>query len=490
MNSLLPRLIRSALVAGSALMLLSCATPPPDASAVLARSSQAMGTGQLNTLRYIGEGTGYTFGQAYKAGGAWPKITLHSVTRSIDYGTATMRDEVVLSRAEPLGGGGYPLTGQQRNDQFVSGEIAWNQVGTTATPGAALRHRPHAPALDHAARRDQGGDARRRPGDRRRRRREPRSRSTGPAASPPPPTSPSTAWCGGSNRPSPTRCSATRRWSRPTTTTARSAASSSRCGCGRRSAAIRCSTSPSRRCRSTRRWRCRVPEAARNVAERVTSEKVADGVWFVTGGSHNSVLIELRDRLILVEAPLNDARTQAVIEHVKGLVPGKPIRFVVNSHQHFDHAGGLRAAVAEGADHRHPGRQRALLRARLRPGEPDPPRRHGPRRPAADLPGRAQQARDRRRDPAGRGAPHRRRPAQRQLPHGLPAAGKAADRGRRLHPGSRRTRRRRRWPMRTTSIWSTTSSGSSSASSGSCRCTAGWCRSRSSTRRRSAPAPR
>ena len=46
-----------------------------------------------------------------------------------------MRDEIVLSRAEPLGGGGYPLTGQQRNEQFVSGEIAWNQAGTTATPG-------------------------------------------------------------------------------------------------------------------------------------------------------------------------------------------------------------------------------------------------------------------------------------------------------------------------------------------------------------------
>jgi len=38
-----------------------------------------------------------------------------------------------------------------------------------------------------------------------------------------------------------------------------------------------------------------------------------------------------------------------VIEQVKALVPGKPIRTVVNSHQHFDHAGGVRTAVAEGA---------------------------------------------------------------------------------------------------------------------------------------------
>ena len=160
-----------------------------------------------------------------------------------------------------------------------------------------------------------------------------------------------------------------------------------------------------------------VPDAARNVAERVTSEKVAEGVWFLAGGSHNSVVIELQDQLILVETPLNDARTQAVIEHVKDLVPGKPIRIVVNSHQHFDHAGGVRAAVAEGRDHRHPGRQRALLRACLRPGQPHPSRRDG-RAPAGSrrflaVPDKLEIGDATR---LGRGASHRRRPAQRQLP--------------------------------------------------------------------------
>ena len=129
------RPIRSSLVAGAALALVACATSTQDAAPVLARASQAMGTAQLNTLRYSAEGSGHTFGQAFKAGGAWPRITLHSVTRSMDYASGTMRDEIVLSRAEPLGGGGYPLSGQQSNDQFVSGEIAWNQTGTTATPG-------------------------------------------------------------------------------------------------------------------------------------------------------------------------------------------------------------------------------------------------------------------------------------------------------------------------------------------------------------------
>ena len=74
------------------------------------------------------DGIGYTFGQAYKPGLAWPKIKLHSVTRTVNYETGSMRDEIVLSRAEALGGGGYPHTGEQRNDQYLSGTHAWNQL--------------------------------------------------------------------------------------------------------------------------------------------------------------------------------------------------------------------------------------------------------------------------------------------------------------------------------------------------------------------------
>lgn len=92
-----------------------------------------------------------------------------------------------------------------------------------------------------------------------------------------------------------------------------------------------------------------LPDAVRSATERVTTEKVADGVWFVAGASHNSVAIEMNDHLLLVEAPLNDGRSLPVIEQVKQLAPGKPIRYLVNSHNHFDHSGGLRAAAAEGA---------------------------------------------------------------------------------------------------------------------------------------------
>jgi glyoxylase-like metal-dependent hydrolase (beta-lactamase superfamily II) len=93
-----------------------------------------------------------------------------------------------------------------------------------------------------------------------------------------------------------------------------------------------------------------VPDNVRNFKENVTAEKVADGVWFLAGGSHNSVAIEMADQIVLVETPLYDGRTQALFATANGLVPGKTVKTVINSHHHFDHAGGLRAAVASGAE--------------------------------------------------------------------------------------------------------------------------------------------
>ena len=79
----------------------------------------------------------------------------------------------------------------------------------------------------------------------------------------------------------------------------------------------------------------------------VTAEEVADGVWFLAGQSHHSVLVELSDHLMLIEAP-NEVRTLAVIAKARELVPDKPLTHLVNTHHHFDHSGGIRAAVSEG----------------------------------------------------------------------------------------------------------------------------------------------
>ena len=55
------------------------------------------------------------------------------------------------------------------------------------------------------------------------------------------------------------------------------------------------------------------------------------------------------DRVLVVESGQSDARGMAVMAAARQAIPDKPIRFVVNSHPHFDHAGGLGAAVAAGA---------------------------------------------------------------------------------------------------------------------------------------------
>ena len=77
-------------------------------------------------------------------------------------------------------------------------------------------------------------------------------------------------------------------------------------------------------------------------------EKIADGVWFLTGGAPLSVLVEFSDHVVIIEAPQDAERSEATIAAVRRAMPSKPIRYVVNTHHHFDHSGGLRGYVAEG----------------------------------------------------------------------------------------------------------------------------------------------
>lgn len=84
-------------------------------------------------------------------------------------------------------------------------------------------------------------------------------------------------------------------------------------------------------------------------AVNVAVEKLADGVFYLTGTGHHSVAIEQRDHVILVESPLNEARSIGLIDKIKEIIPGKPIKYLVNTHAHFDHSGGLRTLVDAGA---------------------------------------------------------------------------------------------------------------------------------------------
>ena len=322
-----------------------------DAEALLKRASNAMGAGSLKTLRYAAEGTGYTFGQAFAAGGAWPKINVHSQVRTIDYDTGSMREQFTLSRAEPKGGGGYPLSGQQQNDWYVSGAYAWNVTGGNTQPGprfvAARTHQlwitPFG-ALKAAIRNK--GDLQFQTRD---------GKSLAAVTFTEPGQFVATVFFNDDYL-------VERVESRATDPVLGLVATVTTYSDYRDFTGIQHPTRirqsagghpvldvTVKEVQANAKADIALPDAVKSAAEKVTTEKVADGVWFVAGGSHNSVAIEMKDHLVLVEAPLNDGRSGLVIDELKKLIPGKPIRYAINSHGHFDHSGGLRAAAAEGA---------------------------------------------------------------------------------------------------------------------------------------------
>src|SRR5262249_16443049 len=277
----------------------------------------------------------------------WPRFNLKSFTRSVNYDTALLRDDLVRTQAldPPRGGSQQPLRGEQRQLFFVSGDHAWNVVGDVANPApVALAERqvqiwmtPHGVLKAAAAR---NATIRGRmisfedPG-------RYRLKATMDvhdlvalveAVIPHPVLGDLPIEVrylnykdfGGVKFPTRIQQSAGGFPTLDLTVTD-----------VRPNAAVD----------------IKVPDTVSGTPTpygRVTSQMVGDGVWFISGGTHNSALIEMRDHLILVESPINDQRALVVLTEAKTLVPNKPIRYLVNSHHHFDHAGGVRAAAAEG----------------------------------------------------------------------------------------------------------------------------------------------
>lgn len=95
-----------------------------------------------------------------------------------------------------------------------------------------------------------------------------------------------------------------------------------------------------------------VPEGMREAMTapvKVTADKLADGVYWMRGFQWHSVAVEQGDHIVMIDAPLDEARSLAVIAKIKETILGKPITYLINTHVHFDHAGGVRTYVDEGS---------------------------------------------------------------------------------------------------------------------------------------------
>jgi hypothetical protein len=287
-----------------------------DAKTVLQAASKAMG--DVRSIQYSGTGDLYALGQAYSPSSAWPQNNITSYTRTIDYGSRSSREE--LTQVEPTPprlGGALPFAGEQKQINLVSGQYAWNQVGNALQPAVATAEErqlqiwltPHGflkAAMENNATAKKGGG--------------------GTIVS----------FAAGKfkingtldNQDMVTR---TETWIAnpvlgdmsvettysgykdfngvkfPTMIVQKQG------GYPVLDLAVT-SVQPNVSLNLP------IPEAARTATlplVKVTSQKLADGIWFLAGGSHNSVLVEYPTYLVMIEAPLDEARSTAVIAEAK-----------------------------------------------------------------------------------------------------------------------------------------------------------------------------
>jgi glyoxylase-like metal-dependent hydrolase (beta-lactamase superfamily II) len=330
-------------------------SPAPDADTVIKAITTAMGTAQLRSLQYTGTGSIYSTGQAYQAGGAWPRYTLTKYTMSVDYGVPAMRQELVRvdDVRPPLGGGagGYNPTTFQGGIRPVPGDIVQNQTLDARQQNGAIAFwlTPHGFVKGATANLATAkvGTARGK-----------RTVSfTGLGKFP------ITATIDNRNMIEKVEALVDVGYTGDTVLdgtyteyrdldgvrvpmhivmreggfpTLELAVAQARPNSQEAVDVVaRATSTPS-------------PAAAAPRAEPPQPLKLADGVWALTPAIEGSTLVEFKDYLVMIEAPAGDAYGAAAMESAKRLAPDKPINYVINTHHHADHAGGMRAYVSEG----------------------------------------------------------------------------------------------------------------------------------------------
>jgi glyoxylase-like metal-dependent hydrolase (beta-lactamase superfamily II) len=353
----MPTQAAQAALASLALGLAACTTLSPEAqtAALVARAEAAMGSATLKTLTVTGNGSGASVGQAHEPGMAWPGLQLTALSRSLNFEAASFREEYIRSRGEPLGGGATPLmgSGDARGVVLAREAYAWDVAGiATVSAPAALPARVH----DLWMSTPQGAiKAAARAGARAGVRRDFLRRWDTLSFDMP-----------GGQFSATLVIEATGLISRIEATVPHAVLGEMpvvtqfldyRPHAGlmlpwrivQEQGGFAALDLRLTHAAANEAVEVTIPDNVRAATETVSVDKVAEGVWFLGGGTHNSVAIEQAAQIVLVEMPLHEGRARAVLDAANRLVAGKKALTVINTHHHFDHAGGLRVAAAEGA---------------------------------------------------------------------------------------------------------------------------------------------
>jgi glyoxylase-like metal-dependent hydrolase (beta-lactamase superfamily II) len=338
------RMLRTAIV-GMAVMLSisSCAQQKTGIAAV----ADAMGATNLNSIEYSGSGELFGFGQAYIPGERWPRFVQRSYVIAVNYQTPAMRMNTVRSQGEypPRGGAAQPVGKDQRSIQVVSGKYAWSEGGAqpVANPGDVgdrvrqLWATPHGvikAAMANGGTLDgktitfkaEDRDFKASLNDQNLVEKVAYLRTNEVVGdSPVEVTYSDYAEYGGVKFPK-----------HIVETQDGFPVSDIMINEVKPNAAV------------TIEVPAAVTQApAPPATPAVNMAKLADGVLYFTAAGVSSWAVEFKDYIVVVEGPFGEARSLAVNEEIRKAIPNKPIKYVVNTHAHYDHAGGLRTYVAQ-----------------------------------------------------------------------------------------------------------------------------------------------
>ncbi len=330
-------------VLAMAVVVSGCSRPSGAAAA-----ADAMGATNLNSVQFSGSGTNYAYGQAYTPGGPWPRFEVKTYTAAVDYQAPAMRVDMLRAQGEhpPRGGGAQPFATDQRTIQVVSGKNAWTEGGAQPAPNpGAVTDRlrqiwltPHgvvkaaiasgAPATGNVFTfKAEDRDAKVTLNQQNLVERVEYVTTNSVVGDVPVEVTYSDyAQFGGIQFP---RHIVEKQDGFDTLDITITDVQPNAAVSLPVPANVASAPAPPA-----------VPMAA--------IEKVADGLWSLNGAGTRSLAVEFADHIVMLEGPTSDARSKVANELVRKTVPNKPIRYVVNTHAHYDHAGGLRQYVAEG----------------------------------------------------------------------------------------------------------------------------------------------